>query len=107
MVKQISVRLAEWESLPPQPETGLANVFLDGAEVRALAERLTASGMLEVTELKNGLFVKSSSYVGRVTLGNLQITVTPKIGGNSLLRLLRYAYGLRDLKLFSQVGYGT
>lgn len=107
MVAQISVRLAEWETLSPEPGTDLAGVFLDGAEVRTAAKILSKLGMLEITELKNGLSLKSSSYVGRVKLGNLQVTVTPKIKGKSLLRLLRYAYDLRDLGLFSDVGYET
>jgi len=103
---QTSVHLAEWESLAPEPGTELNNVFLeDAVEVQDLAERLTKSGMLQVSELKNGLLLGASSYVGRVRLGDLQVTVTPKVKGRSLLRLLRYAYGLRDLELFSRVGY--
>lgn len=106
MTGQTSVRLTEWQSLYPEPGTELANVFLDDvAEVRALAKRITRSGMLEITELKEGLFLRTYSHVGRIRLGNLWITVTPKIEGKALLRLLRYAYGLRDLDLFSGVGY--
>ncbi len=106
MAAQTSVRLTEWESVYPEPGTELANVFLDdAAEVKALAKRLTRSGMLEITELKEGLFLRASSHVGRITLGNLTITITPKIEGKALLRLLRYAYGLRALDLFSGVGY--
>src|SRR5215204_3644366 len=105
---QTSVHLPEWESLTPEPGTELVNVFLeDDAEVQELAKHLTNSEMLEVFELKNGLLLRASSYVGRVSLGELQITITPKIEGKSLLRLLRYAYGLRDLELFSWVGYET
>ena len=100
-----SVRLTEWESYPPEPGTRLAGVFLEDARSRTLAKRLTESGMLEVSELRAGLFLRSSSYVGRIELGDLQITITPKIKDRSLLRLLRYAYALRDLELFSWVGY--
>jgi 5-methylcytosine-specific restriction enzyme subunit McrC len=103
---QTSVHLAEWESLTPNPGTKLANVFLeDDAEVQELATHLAESEMLQVSELKNGLLLRAFSYVGRVRLGKLQVTITPKIEGKSLLRLLRYAYGLRDLELFSRVGY--
>lgn len=103
---QTSIHLAEWESVTPEPGTGLLGVFLeDDAEVRGLAKYLTEAEMLEVSELKNGLLLRATSYVGRVRLGDLRVTVTPKIPGKSLLRLLRYAYGLRDLRLFSQVGY--
>jgi 5-methylcytosine-specific restriction enzyme subunit McrC len=103
---QTSIHLAEWESLTPEPGTKLANVFLeDDAEVQELAKHLTKSEMFEVSELKNGLLLRASSYVGRIRLGELQVTITPKIEGKSLLRLLRYAYGLRDLELFPRVGY--
>ena len=61
--------------------------------------------MLEVFEPKDGLLLSASSYVGRIRLGDLSVTVTPKIPSKSLLRLLHYAYGLRDLKLFSRVGF--
>jgi 5-methylcytosine-specific restriction enzyme subunit McrC len=97
--------LTEWQSLYPEPGSELENVFLEDAGVRDLAKRITRSGMLEITELKEGLFLRASSYVGRIDLGNLRITITPKVEGKALLRLLRYAYGLRDLGLFSGVGY--
>ena len=102
---QTSVRLMEWQSCTPEPGAALDGVFLEDDGSRTLAKLLTESGMLEVTELRAGLSLKSSSFVGRIELGNIQVTVTPKIKGNSLLRLLRYAYGLRDLELFSWVGY--
>ncbi len=90
MAGQTSVCLTEWQSLYPEPGSELANVFLDDvAEVRTLGKRITRSGMLEITELKEGLFLRSSSYVGRIKLGNLRITITPKIEGKALLRLLR------------------
>jgi len=49
--------LTEWQSLYPEPGSELANVFLDDAGVRSLANRITRSGMLEITELKEGLFL--------------------------------------------------
>ena len=44
--------------------------------------------------------MRSTSFVGRVRLGEIEITVVPKLPTNALLKLLRYAYGLRDLRLF-------
>ena len=49
--------------------------------------------MLRLTELKNGLEVSSFSHVGRVRIGDLNVTILPKLKAASLLRLLRYAYG--------------
>jgi 5-methylcytosine-specific restriction enzyme subunit McrC len=62
-----------------------------------MAKALSDSGMLTILELREGLSIETTSYVGRITLGNIQITVQPKISGAPLVRLLRYAYGLRDL----------
>jgi 5-methylcytosine-specific restriction enzyme subunit McrC len=59
--------------------------------------------MLEVTELQAGLSIRSFSYVGRVQLGDVTITVVPKLQPASLLSLLRYAYGLRKLSLLPEV----
>ncbi|HZT40717.1 MAG TPA: hypothetical protein VFA07_00940 [Chthonomonadaceae bacterium] len=61
--------------------------------------------MLHIEELRHGTRVRATSWVGRITLGSLQITVEPKITGMPLLRLLRYAYGLRNLDLFGASSY--
>jgi len=61
--------------------------------------------MLEISELRKGLLIKSNSYVGRVEIGDLQITIRPKIEDAPFLQLLKYAYGLRDLRLFDPTDY--
>jgi len=66
---------------------------------------LSAAGILEITELREGLSIASTSYVGRITLGDLQITIHPKIRGAPLVNLLRYAYGLRDLHIDTLATY--
>ncbi len=68
-------------------------------------EDAVGEGMLEIRELREGLSISSTSYVGRIALGDLVITVQPKISGMSLVRLLHYAYGLRDLHLTSLAEY--
>ena len=68
---------------------------------------LSESGRLEISELSTGLSISASSYVGTVRLGNIKITIHPKISGSPLLNLLRYAYGMRNLNLFSSVEYGA
>jgi 5-methylcytosine-specific restriction enzyme subunit McrC len=65
--------------------------------VRDLARRLFEKGILEVWELPAGLALKSTSFVGRVRLGKIDVTVIPKLHWESLLGLLRYAYALRNL----------
>ena len=108
MAHPTAIDLTEWETCAPEPGTALFEQFLpDDVAVRRLASQLTAAGMLTIVELRQGLSLQASSYVGRVRLGDLQITIRPKIPMMCLLRLFQYAYGLRHLKLFSWVGYGS
>lgn len=107
-MKQISIELFEWESKFPEPGSILEGISLGSDEsVRELAETLTNSGMLEILELSKGLSIKASSYVGVIKLGNIRITIHPKISGTPLLNLLRYAYNMRNLNLFAVLDYGT
>lgn len=77
----------------------LAGLRLASPADRALAARLTGERVLVVRELAEGLEIESTSYVGKVQLDALTITIVPKLGGDVLARLFRYAYGLRDLRL--------
>lgn len=107
-MSSVAVTLREWETLHPDPGSPLAGLSLAGdAAARRLAERLTTSRQLEVLELARGIELRSTSYVGRVQLGSLTVTIQPKLTGAPLLNLLRYAYGLRDLKLFDSVAYAV
>ena len=107
-MNEVSITLSEWETRRPDPGTTLAGVLLsDDAAVRRVAEELSSSGRLEIIELAKGLLIRASSYVGSVRLGGLRITIHPKISGAPLLSLLRYAYGLRQIGLFSPVEYGS
>jgi 5-methylcytosine-specific restriction enzyme subunit McrC len=63
--------------------------------------------VLEVVELRSGLSIQAYSHVGRVVLGDLTISVEPKLGSECLLPLLRYAYGLRNLRLLAPARYET
>lgn len=102
------VRLAEWQSITPAPGSPTEGVELgDDPAARALARRLSEAGMLEVLELRTGLSVRSSSYIGRVRLGGVEFTVVPKLGSDTLLTLLRYAYGLRNLHLLPHTAHTT
>jgi 5-methylcytosine-specific restriction enzyme subunit McrC len=104
----IPIKLAEWETHNPITDQQLADVSLvSNVSTKRELEHLNESNILEVLELRDGISIASRSHVGRITLGPLEITVYPKIAGMPLLCLLRYAYGLRNLKLFSPVGYGA
>ena len=103
------IRLKEWESRsaskPEYPE--LRGVHLEDEASQAMADRLTRSRTLVIRDLACGLEIAATSYVGRVRLGNIEITVEPKVGGDLLLRLFRYAYGLRDLQRLPPASYAT
>jgi len=108
-VAEISVDdLREWSYYPPDPGTRLDGVFLgDEPAIRSVVQQLAQSGCLEILELTQGLSIKTFSCVGSIKLGDIRITVHPKLTGAPLLKLLRYAYGLRQLDLFSPVEYGA
>jgi len=94
--------LSEWETLRPADCPELAGKFLeDSAECRRVVDALKESRMLHLTELRQGVEITAFSYVGRVRIGDINVTVLPKLNSTSLLRLLRYAYGFRRLKLIS------
>lgn len=103
-----NLRLAEWQTIIPEPGSPTKGLQLGSeSSVRDLARQLTEQGALEVLELRDGLSVRSTSFVGRIRLGLVEITVIPKLPTGSLLRLLRYAYGLRDLHLFTKTTQAT
>ena len=100
--KVVSISLSEWETRSPTTCHELAGLFLEpSASSQRVADALNTSRRLRLTELKDGLEVSSFSHVGRVRIGELNITILPKLKAASLLRLLRYAYGFRRLELIS------
>ncbi|NNJ24636.1 McrC family protein [Alienimonas chondri] len=57
---------------------------------------------MRFTELQGELRIAARSHVGRARVGDLTVTVLPKIEAGSLLRLHRYAHSFRRLKLLSE-----
>ncbi len=103
-----NINLTEWETREPSKGSPLAGPVLAGhPAAQRLAETLTRDGRIEILELARGLELRASSFVGRFALGELLITIQPKISGVPLMNLLRYAYRLRNLNLFDEVGYAT
>lgn len=101
-----SITLSEWQTREPEDCDALTGRFLDETVGnKSVAETLSNSRMLELTELRSGLRVKAFSHVGRIQVGDLNVTVLPKLRGASMLRLLRYAYGFRRLKLISDTSH--
>jgi 5-methylcytosine-specific restriction enzyme subunit McrC len=107
-VSTINLRLAEWQTVSPVAGSPTEHIALGtNSSVLELARRLSETGILEILELRDGLMVRSTSFIGRVRLGEIEITVVPKVPTNALLKLLRYAYGLRDLRLFPSTTIST
>ncbi len=89
----------------PEPGSPLRGLALNGG--RAVAQDLTRSKRLEILELASGVELRASSWVGRVKLGKLTVTVQPKIPAAPFLQLLRYAYGFRHLPVKDATYYGA
>jgi 5-methylcytosine-specific restriction enzyme subunit McrC len=104
----IAIDLQEWQSATPTTHTQLAGLELprDDATQR-LVQALSDSERLKVLELRRGVSLEASSYVGRIALGELQITIRPKIKMLPLLHLLQYTYGLRQLDLLPVANFDT
>lgn len=100
-----SITLSEWEVRSPNDSPELVGQFLDTPGRRLVAERLSGGDLLRLTELRHGLQIHARSHVGRIRVGDLSITILPKIKGRSLLNLVRYAYGFRRLNLVSDLNH--
>jgi 5-methylcytosine-specific restriction enzyme subunit McrC len=101
------IYLSEWDKHEPIEGDDKGGLFLENDPlVRKMAQDLSTKGMLHITELRQGLSIMSTSFVGRIDLGNINISIRPKIENAPLLKLIRYAYELRDLQLFSPTEYG-
>ena len=98
-----AIQLTEWDTRAPEPGSPLCGMDLSGG--RAVANDLKRSGQLEILELVQGVEIRTYSWVGRVKLGNLTVTVQPKIPRAPFLHLLRYAYGLRQLAVKDAARY--
>lgn len=101
---EVTIRLREWQSVSPDQGSPTHGRFLPQDPVtQALADSLSREGVLDIQELRGGLHLKASSFVGFLSIGELRIVIEPKIQGMQLMALLRYAYGLRDLRLLTRV----
>jgi len=92
------VNLTEWDWAGPSDNAGLRSTSLMGdAAARRIADALRSK--VDIREGYEGLEISTTSFVGRVDVGPLRIVIKPKLPAMPLTRLLRYAYGLRDLTI--------
>src|ERR1017187_6074316 len=100
------VELTEWEQLGPKQDPRLRGCSLgDDSHARRLAEELR--GRLDIREGYDGIEIAATSFVGRVDVGPFRIAIRPKLPAMPLARLLRYAYGLRDVSTIEETGSPT
>ncbi|MEA1961329.1 MAG: restriction endonuclease [Bacillota bacterium] len=103
-MNRLIIEMTEWDRKLPEKGNKLYHCFLD-EEVYAqqTAEFVSRKGLLQVTEYKNGIAIETNSHVGTISLGSIQVNIRPKLDGMPLYTLLKYAYGLRDLEIISNV----
>ena len=78
----------------------LKDVYLPpGPHERALLARLETQGMITVRELRTGLAIATTSFVGSIKIGPITVQIRPKIEGHAFSVLLGYALGLPHLEL--------
>jgi len=98
---QTVIALREWDELGPASGS-LAGLALASDHARSIAQALSESQKLHVEEMRSGLRVSTTSYVGRVSFDGLTIDVRPKIDKLPLSILFGYAYGIRNLHLVGE-----
>jgi len=102
----VHVRLREWGSWAPRPGEEGWEVFLgDGSPAQQTAQALTREARLSIVETRHGLEVGATSFVGRIRLDDVTITVRPKLQGLPLWNLMRFAFDLRALHRYDDAGY--
>ncbi|HRI70560.1 MAG TPA: hypothetical protein PK156_40290 [Polyangium sp.] len=99
MSDSANVHLEEWERrvVGATPDDPLFGVDISSATDQTLVKRLSDASMLTVRELRRGIEITTKSFVGKIQFDQFSITITPKLGQESFMRLFRYAYDLRDL----------
>jgi 5-methylcytosine-specific restriction enzyme subunit McrC len=96
-----TIELAEWSEVGPTEDARLKGMSLGkDAQAHRIADVLRAR--VDIREAHDGLKITTTSFVGRVDIGPLRIIIRPKLPAMPLTRLLRYAYGLRDLSIIEE-----
>lgn len=104
----VRIGLKEWEILSPDKGSALEGLKLSSDKsVSDLVDFLSENRKLKILQLQKGLLIEAYSHVGTLRLGNIKITINPKITGQPLMNLLRYAYGIRNLKLYTPLKVGV
>jgi 5-methylcytosine-specific restriction enzyme subunit McrC len=98
----LKIDIREWEQLLPEKGSPLFHKYIEDEASRYTIKMLNEKGVVNILELKDGLQITSNSYVGKIKIGDIELNIHPKIEGMPLYKLLKYAYGLRDLNIFDE-----
>jgi 5-methylcytosine-specific restriction enzyme subunit McrC len=98
----LRIDIREWEQLQPEKGSPLFHRYIEDEAARYTIKELNEKGIVNILELKDGLQITSNSYVGKIKIGDIELNIYPKIEGMPLYKLLKYAYRLRDLKIFDE-----
>jgi 5-methylcytosine-specific restriction enzyme subunit McrC len=125
-----TIDLVEWQHATPESHPSLFGLSLDPSgdpssdrggysgghlsgllarRERALLLRLDEQRMVSVRELRSGMSVATTSYVGSIAADPLTIRIQPKLGGRALAGLLAYAVGMDRIHLLPEheIGLAT
>ncbi|GCE23611.1 McrC family protein [Dictyobacter kobayashii] len=100
--------MQEWQRATIVTHPQLAGLALpQDDQTQQLIQELASSGRLTIIQHHRGIDIEASSFIGRIRLGELSLTIRPKVKGLPFLRLMQYAYGLHPLDLFSATSFDT
>ncbi len=99
--QRTAVRLAEWTRVSPTSGgdgSSLVGLTLgDDPRVQVQVDALARAGVVTITELRNGIAIETRSFVGRIVVGPLDLTIVPKVAPERWHTLFAYALRLRGL----------
>ncbi|EKD93669.1 MAG: McrBC 5-methylcytosine restriction system component-like protein [uncultured bacterium] len=99
--------LKEWDEISPAlffEKVGQESLSPSGQK---LGNLLNASHFLEIQELRQGISLKTTSYVGKLNFDSFTLKIKPKLPGLPLLELFRYGYGLKNIHLYKEEEFNT
>jgi 5-methylcytosine-specific restriction enzyme subunit McrC len=97
----ITIRLTEWDHIDPSEDPRLKGLsFSNNAALASAADKLRHR--ILIRERRDGIEIRSTSYVGLLEFDCLRIVITPKIDAMPLTLLLRYTYGIGKLSLLER-----
>lgn len=98
-----TIDLKEWETATPDRIEELRELRLPENPVIASAlKRVNEREMVCIRELRSGIEIRTTSYVGSLTLGPLRLTIRPKVKPHAFAVLVGYALGLPSIELLPE-----